>query len=85
MVILSEFAGASEEMREALIVNPYDVDMSAAAILKALTMTQEERQRHIRSLRAVVREHDVFWWLNTFMKEWGVDIDPIQSSGRSAC
>lgn len=85
VVILSEFAGASEEMREALIVNPYDVDMSAAAILKALTMTQEERQRHIRSLRAVVREHDVFWWLNTFMKEWGVDIDPIQSSGRSAC
>ncbi len=73
VLILSEFAGASEEMKEALIVNPYDVDMTAGAILKALTMTPEEKLRHIQALRATVKEHDIFWWLNTFLKEWGVD------------
>ena len=73
VLILSEFAGASEEMKEALIVNPYDVDMTAGAILKALTMSPEERKRHIQALRAVVKEHDIYWWLDTFLKEWGVD------------
>jgi trehalose 6-phosphate synthase/phosphatase len=75
VLILSEFAGASEEMKEALIVNPYDVEMTAGAILKALTMTPEERKRHIQALRAVVKEHDIYWWLDTFLKEWGVDAD----------
>ncbi len=81
VVVLSEFAGASEEMSDALIVNPYDVDMTAGAILRALTMTSEERQRQNYSLRKVVREHDVFWWLDTFMKEWGVDISLGKSAG----
>ena len=70
VLILSEFAGASEEMKEALIVNPYDVDMTAKAIEKALSMTLEQRNHHAQALRRVVREHDIFWWLDTFLKEW---------------
>lgn len=73
-LILSEFAGASEEMRDALIVNPYDMEMTSRAILKALTMTEEERSRQMQSLRAVVREHDIYWWLDTFFQEWGMDL-----------
>lgn len=74
MLILSEFAGASEEMNAALIVNPYDVEMSARAILKALTMTTEERERNVHALRKVVKEHDLYWWLDTFLSEWGIEL-----------
>jgi trehalose 6-phosphate synthase len=73
VVVLSEFAGASEELKDAIIVNPYDVDMTANAILKALSMTPEERQRQLQLLRVVVKEHDIYWWLDSFLKEWGVD------------
>ncbi len=74
VLILSEFAGASEELSAALIVNPYDVEMSARAILKALTMTPEERIGHVEALRAVIEKHDLYWWLDTFLGEWGLDI-----------
>lgn len=74
VLILSEFAGASEEMNAALIVNPYDVEMSARAILKALTMTTEERERNVHALRKVVKEHDLYWWLDTFLSEWGIEL-----------
>lgn len=74
VLILSEFAGASEEMDAALIVNPYDVEMSAKAILKALTMAPEERDRHVQALRAVVKEHDLYWWLDTFLQAWGLEV-----------
>lgn len=75
VLILSEFAGASEELSAALIVNPYDVEMSARAILKALTMTPEERIGHVEALRAVIEKHDLYWWLDTFLGEWGLDIN----------
>ncbi len=74
VLILSEFAGASEEMNQAIIVNPYDVDSMSAAIKKALSMTSEERARHIALLRGIVKEHDIFWWLDTFLEDWGVEL-----------
>jgi trehalose 6-phosphate synthase/phosphatase len=75
ILILSEFAGASEEMKEALIINPYDLEMGARAILQALNMTSEQRKRHIETLRAMVKEHDIYWWLDTFLKEWGIRVE----------
>lgn len=74
VLILSEFAGASEEMNQSIIVNPYDLDGMAAALEKALSMTPEERGRHIAQLREIVKEHDIYWWLDTFLDEWGVKI-----------
>jgi trehalose 6-phosphate synthase len=85
VLILSEFAGASEEMTQALIVNPYDLEMTAKAILIALTMEPEERKRHIQALRNLVKEHDVFWWLDTFLKEWGVDVRSSRNNVRDSC
>jgi trehalose 6-phosphate synthase len=81
VLILSEFAGASEEVKDALIVNPYDVDMSALAIEKALSMTLEQRNRHAQALRRLVREHDIFWWLDTFLKEWDAGGKNLTSEG----
>lgn len=76
VLILSEFAGASQELRDALLVNPYDIDKTAKAISKALSMTKEAREKHISVLREKVREHDIHWWLERFLNEWGVELLP---------
>lgn len=81
VLILSEFAGASEEMGAALIVNPYDVEQTARAIERALSMSPEERARHAGKLREIVQEHDVYWWLDTFMEEWGADVRDVSRGG----
>jgi alpha,alpha-trehalose-phosphate synthase [UDP-forming] len=62
VLILSRFAGAAASLREALIVNPYDEDASAAALAAALRQTPaESRVRMSRMLRRVVTE-DAEWW-----------------------
>lgn len=67
VLVLSEFAGASDELREAILVNPYDVDGTAEAIHQALTMDGPERRRRMRALRATVFGHDVHRWTTTFL------------------
>lgn len=67
VLVLSEFAGASDELREAILVNPYDIDGTAAAIHQALTMDGPERRRRMRALRATVFGHDVHRWATTFL------------------
>ena len=69
VLVLSEFAGAADQLREgALLVNPYDIEGVAAAILRAVTMRPAERQSRMRSLRRAVREHDVFAWVDAFLR-----------------
>lgn len=66
VLILSQFAGAAEQMREALIVNPYDTDMVAEMIARALDMPLAERKTRWEKLyHGVVRE-DIRWWRNRF-------------------
>jgi trehalose 6-phosphate synthase/phosphatase len=67
VLILSEFAGAADELTDALSVNPYDVDGTAETIHRALTMEGAERQRRMRALRATVLEHDVHRWASAFL------------------
>jgi len=67
VLILSEFAGAADELRDARIVNPYDVDGVADAIHDALRMTKDERVARMRRLRAQVFEHDVHRWAHEFL------------------
>ena len=67
VLVLSEFAGAADELRDALIVNPYDIEETAEAIHRALTMESGERTRRMRALRATVREHDVHRWVAGFL------------------
>jgi trehalose 6-phosphate synthase len=62
VLILSQFTGASRELSEALIVNPYNIDQSAAALQIALTMPQLEQQERMRSMRALVGEFNVYRW-----------------------
>ncbi len=67
VLVLSQFAGAAEEMQEALMVNPYDVDDMAVKLLEALTMPLEERQARQSALLAKIRQYDVKAWMGDFL------------------
>jgi trehalose 6-phosphate synthase len=67
VLVLSRFAGAAEQMREALLVNPYDTRGTADAIERALAMPLAERLERHRALRAGVERYDVRWWLRSFL------------------
>lgn len=62
VLILSQFTGASRELPEALVVNPYDIDQSADALQAALTMPEAEQRDRIRLMRALIREFNVYRW-----------------------
>jgi trehalose 6-phosphate synthase len=79
VLVLSEFAGAAEQMgQSAVLVNPYDLDSVAAAIRMAVTMTPMERRPAMDCLRANVRDENVYWWLNRFIAKCGVALRPEQ-------
>ena len=67
VLVLSRYAGASEQLSEALLVNPYDTEGTAAAIQLALQMPLEERRARHQALMATIRRYDVHWWCNTFL------------------
>jgi len=67
VLILSRFAGAAEQMGEALLVNPFSREEVADAIKKALTMPLEERIRKWTALMQVVRDSDVSIWRDDFV------------------
>jgi trehalose 6-phosphate synthase/phosphatase len=69
VLVLSEFAGAADELTDAILVNPYDVDGVADAIHRALTMDATERRHRMRRLRQTVQEFDVHRWARSFLDE----------------
>jgi trehalose 6-phosphate synthase len=69
VLILSEFAGAAAQLsRGALLVNPYDVEGVADAIQRAFHMNKDERQARMKQMRRSIREYDVFWWVDSFLR-----------------
>jgi trehalose 6-phosphate synthase len=69
VLILSEFAGAAAELRSgALLVNPNDIEGVADAIHNMVTMHAAERRIRMRRLRRIIRERDVFWWVDSFLR-----------------
>ena len=69
VLVLSRFAGAAEQLKEAVLVNPYDTNEMAEAIHRALTMPFEERVAKHASLMATIRRYDVHWWRRRFLAE----------------
>ncbi len=69
VLILSRFAGASRELRDALVINPYDSDEVADAIRTALEMNAGERRQRMQRLRRVVRDHNVYRWASNLISE----------------
>ena len=62
VLVLSQFTGASRELPEALIVNPYDIDQCAAALHMALTMPVTEQRDRMRIMRGIISEFNVYRW-----------------------
>lgn len=69
VLILSEFAGAAEQLHDAIIVNPFDTRRVAEALHTALTMPLEERMDRWRSLKEVIMERDIAWWRTTYLDD----------------
>jgi trehalose 6-phosphate synthase len=67
VLVLSEFAGAADELGDALLVNPHDREAVRAAMVEAATMDVEEARRRMASIRAVVRANDVSHWAHAFL------------------
>jgi trehalose 6-phosphate synthase len=61
-LILSPFTGASRELLDALIVNPYDTEELADAIHLAVSMDPRERRERMRRMRRVVKQHNIYRW-----------------------
>jgi len=78
VLILSEFAGASEQLgKGALVVNPYNIEETADTIYKAYMMTREEREKRMRTLRAEVKRNDIYRWVDWFLTTFqDQDIEP---------
>ncbi|GAA4118403.1 trehalose-6-phosphate synthase [Nocardioides fonticola] len=68
-LVLSEFAGAAEELRQAWLVNPYDINGMKSALLEAYGADERERTRRMRAMRRQVTQHDVKAWAESFMTE----------------
>ena len=69
VLILSQFAGASWELRDALLVNPYDLDGMAEAVRLALEMAPDERRARMGRMRLAVREHNIYRWAGLLLSE----------------
>ncbi len=73
VLVLSEFAGAAEELQQALLVNPYDVDSMASAIERALSMSKQARRARMQVLRQIVHGSDVHYWVQSFLHTLGAE------------
>jgi trehalose 6-phosphate synthase len=68
-LVLSEFAGAAEELRQAYLVNPYDINGMKAKMLEAWHADPKELARRMRAMRKTVAENDVAHWASAFLEE----------------
>lgn len=62
VLILSQFAGASRELKDAIIINPYDIEEVADAIRLSLTMEPDVRSERMKRMRETVSEHNIYRW-----------------------
>jgi trehalose-6-phosphate synthase len=69
VLILSQFTGAARELRDALLVNPYDIDQTAEAIRVALEMEPEEKQLRAHRMRRTIREQNIYRWAGSLITE----------------
>jgi trehalose 6-phosphate synthase/phosphatase len=67
VLILSEMAGASKELVDALLVNPNDQEGVTNAIVEALSMSEEEQELRISSMQSSLKKYDIFQWVKVFM------------------
>lgn len=84
VLVLSEFAGASDDLKQALLINPHDIEGLKEAIVQATSMQPVERRRRMRALRKRVLENDVAKWSRSFLDELhhNSTAQPVPHTGR---
>jgi len=80
-LVLSEFTGAIEELRDALPCNPFDLEGLAGTISLALELDEPDRRRRLEAMAGVVRDHDVFAWLDLELQGARVDEGTLARAG----
>ena len=78
VLVLSQFAGAAHELKSALIVNPYDIEATAAAIARALTMPLEERKDRWNVMMAALRANNIHDWTARFLQALGNEAEGME-------
>ena len=68
VLILSRFAGASQELQSAIIINPYDIEEAADAIKEALKMTLEEQTQRMKDMRMMIVRHNIYSWAASILR-----------------
>lgn len=68
VLILSRFAGASQELHGALIINPYDIEQGADAIKVALEMPHEQQMQKMKQMRRMIMNHNVYSWASGILR-----------------
>jgi alpha,alpha-trehalose-phosphate synthase [UDP-forming] len=80
-LVLSEFTGAANELTQAYLVNPHDIEGLKDAVVRAVRDSPRERARRMRNLRRRVFQHDVLDWASQFLQALGC----VESVGEAAC
>jgi len=83
LLILSEFAGAAEELFNALFVNPYDSDAVAATLIDALGRPVEQRRSGIQAMRERVIRYDAQHWARSFIEDLALDSAADTGTGKT--
>ena len=69
VLILSQFTGAARELRDALLINPYDIEQCAEAIRVALEMAPEEKHLRVQRMRRTIKENNIYRWAGNLITE----------------
>jgi trehalose-6-phosphate synthase len=69
VLVLSQFTGAARELHEALIINPYHIEQGASALYRALIMPEAEQRERMRSMRALVKDFNVYRWAGRMLMD----------------
>jgi len=69
VLVLSSFTGAAQELRDALLINPYDVDQLARSIRQALEMSEEQQEDRMMRMRKLVLENNVYRWAASLLSD----------------
>lgn len=80
-LVLSEFAGAADQLRQAVIANPHDIDGLKESIMEAVEMPQKEARRRLNIMRRSVEQHDVNRWSADFLTSLGTEVPGLASRG----
>ncbi len=77
VLVLSEFAGAAQELKSALLVNPFDTQGMAKAMHRALTMPLKERKERYQEMMDVLKQNSIFDWTRSFLNQ----LNPLEDDG----